>query len=60
MSIEEMTQFMLKEVCVCVNRSEVKCGVIYIGCSWPLHSTEEKALRAAVAVQKSEGIYSTF
>lgn len=38
-----------------VGDSMVKCGVVYIGCSWPLHATEEKALRAAAAIQLSQG-----
>ena len=55
MSIKEMTDVMLKEICVGVGESNVRCGIIYLGCTWPLHSTEERALRAAAAVQQIEG-----
>ena len=53
-----MTEFMLQEVCVGVEGSGVKCGVIYIGCSWPLHSTEERALRAAVRKLEVQNVYT--
>ena len=59
MSIEDMTDVMLKEIRVGVGESSVRCGIIYLGCSWPLHSTEERALRAAAAVQQAEGMYNT-
>ena len=55
MSTEEMTDVMLKEIRVGVEESSVRCGIVYLGCSWPLHSTEEKALRAASTVQAAEG-----
>ena len=59
MSVAEMTGTMLKEIRVGVGESGVQCGIIYLGCSWPLHSTEERALRAAAAVQQAEGIITS-
>lgn len=56
LSVDEMRDVMLEELCVGVAGSSVRCGVIYLGCSWPLHTTEERALRAAAAVQAAEGI----
>lgn len=54
-SVEEMREAMLREVQVGVGGSGVRCGVIYLGCSWPLHSTEVNALKAAAAVQRLTG-----
>ena len=55
LSVAEMRDVMLKELCVGAAESDVRCGVIYLGCSWPLHTTEERALRAAAAVQAAQG-----
>lgn len=55
MSVEEMRDVMMREICEGVEGCSVRCGVIYIGCSWPLHNTEKKALQAAAAVQQAEG-----
>ena len=57
MSVEEMRDAMLQEIRVGVEVSGVRCGVIYLGCSWPLHGTEQKALKAAAAVQRETGMY---
>ena len=55
MSVQAMQDFMLDEIQVGVGQSSIRCGVIYIGCSWPLHDTEQRALKAAAAVQKQTG-----
>ena len=55
LSVAEMRDVMLKELRVGSAESDVRCGVIYLGCSWPLHTTEERALRAAAAVQAAQG-----
>lgn len=34
----------------------VRCGVMYIGCSYPLTDTEKKALEAAAIVHKETGM----
>ena len=46
---------LLLQVSVGVEGTGVRCGVAYIGCLWPLHPTEEKALRAASTLQKTLG-----
>ena len=57
MSVEEMRDFMHAEIHDGVGESGVRCGSIYLGCSWPLHATEVKALKAAAIVQKETGTY---
>lgn len=34
----------------------VKCGVMYVACSYPLHDLEKKTLQAAVLAHKETGI----
>ena len=55
MSVQEMAGFMEGEISGGVEGSAVKCGVVYIGCSWPLKEVEERALKAAAITQKKTG-----
>lgn len=34
---------------------EGRCGVVYIGCTWPLKDSEKRALEAAVLTQRETG-----
>ena len=55
MSVQEMADFMIRELATGVGESGVRCGVVYIGCSWPLADTERRALVAAARTQKQTG-----
>lgn len=56
-SVRDMAGFMLEELWRGVKGSEgVRCGVMYIGCSYPLTDTEKKALEAAAIVHKETGM----
>ena len=51
-----MTDLMVSEIITGIGKSGVCCGIIgEIGCSWPLTSTERKALEAAALAQKQTG-----
>lgn len=58
LSVREMADHMMTEIRCGVGESGVRCGVMYIGCSWPLRETERKALQAAAITQKETGIVS--
>ncbi len=53
MGVREMKDLMQEEICG--GGREEKCGVIYIGCSWPLRESERRALEAAALTQKETG-----
>lgn len=51
-----MKDLMVGEIMTGIGDSGVRCGVIgEIGCSWPLTSTERRALEAAALAQKETG-----
>jgi phosphotriesterase-related protein len=55
-SIEDLAQFMVKELNVGIGESNYQAGVIgEIGCSWPLTENEKKILQAAALAQKLTG-----
>lgn len=56
MSVQDMADFMMREVVTGVGDSGVKCGVMYIGCSHPLRDTETRALQAAAITHKQTGM----
>ena len=55
LSIREMADHMIGEISHGVGVRGVKCGVMYIGCSWPMTETERRALQAAAITQKETG-----
>jgi len=42
-----------------VGNTGIRPGIIKVGCTWPLHPDEAKALRAAAAVQRRTGLAIT-
>jgi len=51
-----MKDLMVSEIIRGIGDTGVRCGVIgEIGCSWPLTSTEKRALEAAALAQKQTG-----
>ena len=54
--IEAMSDLMMSELNEgCFDDRSVQCGFIgEIGCSWPLHELERRAIRAAAQVQEAE------
>jgi len=55
-SIDELGEFIRKEVQEGIGGSSVKAGIIgEIGCTWPLEDNEVKVLRAAARAQKMTG-----
>ena len=58
MSVRAMADFMMEELVRGVDG--VRCGVLYIGCSYPLKETEMKALQAAAIVHKEIGMCSAY
>jgi len=55
LSVREMADFMVGEILKGVGGSDVRCGAVYIGCSWPLADSERRALQAATLVQRETG-----
>jgi phosphotriesterase-related protein len=56
-TVEELADFMLKEVLVGIDDTSVRAGVIgEIGTSSPMTDDEAKVLRAAVVVQRQTGL----
>ena len=52
----ELADNIVKEIMEGIGDTGVRCGVIgEIGCSWPLKSTEQRALRAAGIAQRQTG-----
>lgn len=54
MSVRAMADFMMEEIVKGVDG--VRCGVMYIGCSYPLKEAEMKALQAAAIVHQETGV----
>lgn len=55
LSVQGMADFMMEELLKGVGGSGVRCGVMYIGCSYPLKETERRALEAAAITHKHTG-----
>ncbi len=55
MDVREMAELMKGEIGG--GGGGVRCGVIYIACSWPLKDSERRALEAAALAQKETGGY---
>ena len=55
MSVQEMADFMIREITTGVGESGVRCGVVYVSCSLPLADTERRTLVAAARTQKQTG-----
>lgn len=53
MSVRDMAGYMLEEVGRGSNG--IRCGVMYIGCSYPLTELEKKSLEAAAIIHKETG-----
>ncbi len=58
MSVRDMVGLMMEEVQG--SGREVKCGLMYIGCSYPLKETERRALEAAAITHKQTGTVKTW
>jgi phosphotriesterase-related protein len=57
MSVRDLAGYMSSEVGRGVEGSDgVKCGVMYIGCSYPLTDLEKRSLEAAAITHKETGI----
>jgi len=55
-SIDELANFMIKELQQGIGNSSIRAGVIgEIGCSWPLTTTERKVLQASAKAQQATG-----
>jgi len=53
---EELSEEIVRDVTAGVGNTGVRSGLIgEIGCSWPIHDNEKKALRAAARAQKITG-----
>jgi phosphotriesterase-related protein len=53
---DELTEEIVRDVTVGVGNTGVRSGLIgEIGCSWPIHDNEKKALRAAARAQQITG-----
>ena len=56
MSVEEMTERMVRDITVGIDDTGVRAGIIgEIGCSVPLHDDERKVLRAGAVAQRQTG-----
>lgn len=56
MSVDRMTQQIVKEITVGIRDTGIKAGLIgEVGCNVPLEDFEKKSLRAAAAAQKETG-----
>jgi len=56
LKIEDMAQFITKELTEGIDGTDIKAGVIgEVGCSWPLTDFEKHSLTASAAVQQSLG-----
>ena len=55
-SEEELTEEIVRDVTAGVGNTGVRSGLVgEIGCSWPIHDNEKKALRAAARAQQMTG-----
>ena len=58
LSVEELAQTMVRDICEGIPGTGVRCGVIgEIGCSWPLTDLEKRVLRAAALAQTRTGTH---
>ncbi|KAM4689645.1 N-acetyltaurine hydrolase isoform 1-T3 [Discoglossus pictus] len=56
LSVEQLTEVIVKEVLQGADGTDIKCGVIgEIGCSWPLTDSEKKVLQATAEAQSQLG-----
>ena len=56
LSVQDLADFMIGELVKGAGPSAIKCGMMYIGCSYPLKEVEQRVLEAAAITHRHTGM----